>query len=168
MTSIERTKRKLGQAIACFLMAEEAACSKRIEELMWPPFTTLAEIAMANAVPPPFGTPSEITLEDWTQRLNDLAVPVDRMELDLPEYAFPQSCALARLEQMSDDEIRNFVDGNPSFIAVQLALHELAMRRIDRATRPHWSVESTFRLVVFSTVIGAIGLIISGIGVYLM
>lgn len=150
------------------IVHEQEALSRRIQELTAPlPEFRLPNVLLPDMAPPVF-TPPKITPEDSMRWLNDLRVPVDRMEMHLPDFAFPEGCTLARLRQMSDEDIQAFVDGNPSLIAVQKALHELEMRHIDRATRPHWSVTWTFWFVLISTIIGAIGVIIGAIGVYLM
>jgi hypothetical protein len=97
--------------------------------------------------------------------INDLRIPVRRFDTLLPEIKLPKipaSRALAELHQMSDDEIQNFLDsdlkdaGPLAIIAVQLALHELAMRRLDRATRPNWSQIWMFWLVVGSFIAAVI------------
>jgi hypothetical protein len=109
----------------------------------------------------PDTSPPAVMVEDSTRWLDNLQFPIERIKAPLPDFAFPEGCTLAHLQQMSDDEIRAFVDGNPSLIAVQLVLHELAMRRIDRAARPHWSVIWTFWLVLASVLIGAIGVLLA-------
>lgn len=138
------------------MVREQEAFSRRVQELTTPlPEFTFRDLSLPDIKPPAF-TPPEITPEDSVRWLNDLRIPVDRIEPHLPDFAFPKGCTLAALQKMSDGEIRDFLDGNPSLIAVQLALHELTMRRIDRATRPHWSVTWTFWLVLISAISSAI------------
>jgi hypothetical protein len=103
--------------------------------------------------------------EDPMQWINDLRIPIDRIETHLPEIHFPESHSLAELEQMPDDEIRALLDRDVSINTVQIALRVLAMRHLERATRPHWTVLGTF----WSSVItGAIGVAIGAITVFLM
>jgi hypothetical protein len=139
------------------LIAEQEIFSKQLRDLNMPPDITSSLL-----------TPPNNTSENLFGALNDLRIPVDRMEVNFPDFAFPEGCTLASLQKMSDEEIQAFVDKNPSLIALQKALHELEMRRIDRATRPHWSVTWTFWLVLISTVIAAVGVVVGTIGVYLM
>jgi hypothetical protein len=130
---------------------------------------TLSRLMKGVVVTPPPAltfqdiSPSAIMPEDPMQWVNDIRIPVERIETDLPQFQLPdlpESRSLAELQQMSDNEIRTFLDGNISINTVQMALRILAMRHLERATRPHWSVTWTFWLVVASVIIGAIGVML--------
>jgi len=65
----------------------------------------------------------------------------------LSKFKFPKDCTLAKLQRMSDDQIRDFLDGYVSIKATQLALHELAQRRLDRISSKITRVEVTIKKV---------------------
>jgi len=95
---------------------------------------------------------------------------LSKMRIEVPTIKMPElktdSRSLAELKRISDEEIRAFIDGDLSdgafipVIPIQMALHELAMRQIERATKPHWSVLWTFWLVLASFVTALVGVLL--------
>jgi hypothetical protein len=160
MEQFERIKRDLEPITAQSLIAAQdafSALSEQIKATITPPASSLT---LPDIMPPPDLTPPQITPKDPMQWINDLRIPVPRIDIDLPKLHFPKGRALTDLQQMSDEEIEVFLDDNPSPIAVLKALHELNKRHLDRVTRPHWSVIWTFWLVVASFIVAFVGIIL--------
>lgn len=134
---IERIRREIEPITTQSLIAAQEAVSKVIKE--------------AVALP-------QITPEESMRRLDDLRFPVNRFDVDLPEFDFPKGQSLSALQQMSDEEIHAFLDDNPAPIAALKGLHELMKRHLNQVTRPHWSVSWTFWLVVASLIAALINI----------
>ena len=118
----------------------------------------IRELDRANAVAGEMCQAKPELPADW---LSNVRIPLkQRSWEDIPFPDFPKNRTLAEFQEMPDADIREFLDDNPSLISVQLALHELEMRRLDRATRPHWSVTPTFWLVLGSLVAAVVGVLL--------
>ena len=126
---------------------------------------SLPELGSVPDVEGPFAKLSKQIADDEERRrqflpnlMSNMRFSVRLPKLTLPK--FPDSRSLKQLEQMSDEEIRDFLGGNVHVNTVQMALHVLTTRKLAKLTRPHWSMTPMFWLVVASMIVGVIGVLL--------
>jgi hypothetical protein len=141
------------------MAADLTSDMERVDRLLNPLKYKAAELNPLEAVAERLD-PCATMAESLFDRIANSEVLVTRPDF-FTDMQFPQSRTLAKLQQMSDDEIQAFLDDNPSLISVQLALHELQKRHLNKVTRPHWSVSWTFWLVVGSFITSIATLILA-------
>lgn len=144
---INRLTSEVGDAMRRDILDGQHAVQEMLRE------QEIARSILTAPIPKPPKLPGP---DEMMERLANLRIPVERFDLDLPEIEWPESRTLAEFQQMSDQEIRAFLDDHPSLISVQTGLHVLSTRELHRATKPHWSVGPTFWIAVIATIIGIV------------